>query len=191
LGQEKVAHSGSNVHSLKELAVEAGRLQKHEQAIELWNRVATLQPNSIEAHVNLGAIYIKMQRHEEAATALRKALDLDPNSRDAMLNYALVEFKRGNINSSISALERLRVQGSENPLALGLLSIGYLINDEPERAVPFVAKLKKMGFNYVEYIRNSANDLISMGREEQANKLLRMNWKEGISENLSGQFSLV
>jgi GT2 family glycosyltransferase/ADP-heptose:LPS heptosyltransferase/Tfp pilus assembly protein PilF len=171
LGKKKLEKT-ADIQNIKELAIQAGNLKRYDEAIALWNRLLELQPQTGEAYISLADIYMKQKRYDKAAIWSRKALDMNPNSKEAALNYSVAEFCIGNVGKTISVLENPFSKTSEYPLALGLLSVAYVINGEKEKSRPIIEKIRRMGFNYEEYIYNTARDLSSLGREEQARSLL-------------------
>ena len=61
------------------------------------------------------------------------------------------------------------------PRFLGLLSLAYFLEGKIEKGLPLVEKLKRIGFDYKEYVLNSAQDLIAAGQEKKAAKLIGNN----------------
>jgi len=59
---------------------QVGRL---DEAIVHYSQVLRIQPRRAEAHVNLGAAFMKMGRYEDARQAFMAALAIDPNLRPA------------------------------------------------------------------------------------------------------------
>jgi tetratricopeptide (TPR) repeat protein len=171
LGRKKLELK-SDVSSLKELAIQAGGVGRFEEAISLWNRILALDPKMADAYINLSYNHLKQQNYEEAARLSRRARELDPNSKEALLNYASAEFFNGDMERVIQSLEDSLPECSEYPPILGLLSLAYLLEGKPEKGFPLAEKLKKMGFNYSEYISRSADDLIGAGQEQRAKSLL-------------------
>jgi predicted O-linked N-acetylglucosamine transferase (SPINDLY family) len=55
------------------------KLQRFDEALASYDRVAALAPNAAAAHVNRGTALAKMARHSEAAAAFDRGLALDAN----------------------------------------------------------------------------------------------------------------
>jgi|GEM_PF-204877 len=172
LGKLKLEEKGSDLQSLKEFAIQAGNLGRHEEAVDLWHRIIHLFPQFTEAYINLSSNFIKLNQYGNAADASKRAIELDPSSKEAMINYALSQYFLGNFQEMKSNLEPLAADESVNPLALGLLSMGYILNGEKEKYLPLVPKIKNMGYDFNEYLEKSAKELISCGQEEAAKLLL-------------------
>jgi tetratricopeptide (TPR) repeat protein len=174
LGKKKLEKSSADLQSLRELAVQANILQRHEEAAELWHQVIRLQPNLQESYVNLTSIYMNLGKFQEASATSQKAIELDPECKEAVLNYSIVEFALGNLKKVIAALENLLSKIPEYPLAMGLLSVAYRLDGEREKSQSLIVRIKKAGFNYDEYLENTAKHLIALGRSAEAGLLAEM-----------------
>jgi GT2 family glycosyltransferase/MoaA/NifB/PqqE/SkfB family radical SAM enzyme/Flp pilus assembly protein TadD len=174
LGKKKLEKSNADIRSLRELAVQANFLQRYEEAAELWHQVIRLQPKLPEPYINLASIYMNLGKFQEASAHSKKAIELDPDGKEAVLNYSIVEFTLGNIKNVISALESLLSKIPEYPLAMGLLSVAYRLDGEREKSQSLIAQIKTAGFNYNEYLQNTAKNLIALGRSAEAGLLLEM-----------------
>jgi tetratricopeptide (TPR) repeat protein len=174
LGKKKLEKSSADIQSLRELAVQANILKRYEEAAELWHQVVQLQPNLQEPYVNLTSIYMNLGKFQEASAASQKAIELDPECKEAVLNYSIVEFALGNVKSVISGLENLLSKIPEFPLAMGLLSVAYRLDGEIEKGQSLIFEIKKAGFNYDEYLENTAKRLIALGRSAEAGLLMEI-----------------
>jgi len=76
-----------------------------QQAYDLFDHVAQIQPDSAEAQTNMAAALIRLNRQTEAVAHLEKALALDPLSR-----------------SSVNLLVRLYQQQGDNAKASDILT---------------------------------------------------------------------
>ncbi len=77
-----------------------------EAALEHWQRLARMWPNSSFAQTRRGEILFDMQRTEEAAAAFEAALRLDPHSSEALLGFGECAFVQNNLAQAVSHLER-------------------------------------------------------------------------------------
>jgi tetratricopeptide (TPR) repeat protein len=174
MGKKKLEKSSTDIGSIRELAVQANILQRYEEAAELWHRVIRLQPKSPEPHFNLASIYMNLGKIQEASAHSKKAVELDPDCKDAVMNYSIIEFTSGNMENVISALEGLLTKIPEYILAMALLSVAYKIDGQGEKSQSLIGKIKKAGFNYDEYVQNTARSLMAQGRSKEAELLLEM-----------------
>ncbi len=174
LGKKKLEKSSVDIQSLRELAVQANILKRYEEAAELWHQVIRLQPNLQEPYVNLTSIYMNLGKFQEASATSQKAIELDPECKEAVLNYSIVEFTLGNLKNVISTLENLLSKIPEYPLAMGLLSLAYRLDGERGKSQSLAVRIKKAGFNYDEYLQNTAKNLFALGRIAEAGLLAEM-----------------
>jgi glycosyltransferase involved in cell wall biosynthesis len=173
LGRKKL-ELHSDLSSLTELAIQAGALGHFDEAISLWNQVLVLDPKMTDAYINLSYNHLKLKKYTEAAQLAQRARELDPDSKEGLLNYSSAEFYCGNIERVVASLEDFLPRCLEYPPILGLLSLAYFLEGKIEKGLPLVEKLKRIGFDYKEYVLNSAQDLIAAGQEKKAAKLIEI-----------------
>ncbi|MBE9491262.1 MAG: tetratricopeptide repeat protein, partial [Bacteroidetes bacterium] len=174
LGKTKLKGKADDVQSLTELAVQALELGKYEDAVELWQRVIEIRPDSTRALLNIGGAFLELGRYEDALRASKKAMALDSNVKEAVLNYSSCELFIGDVEKSVSALETLVCKEPEYPSAIGMLSTAYFILGEKEKGLKYIDKIKKMGFNPSDYLYKRAKQFISAGKTDYAILLLEI-----------------
>jgi len=77
-------------------------LEQFEEAIESFRQVIDLEPDSADAHCNLGYVLFKHREELDAAEAhLRRALELDPEKVEARTNLAMVLDHRGQTSAAL------------------------------------------------------------------------------------------
>ena len=62
------------------------KTKDYPKAIEIWQRVAVLQPKNDQAHFQLGALYDENKNKEKSVEHMKKAIELNPQNA-AALNY--------------------------------------------------------------------------------------------------------
>ena len=107
IGVRKLDELGNDLFALRELAVQAGELERHEEAIELWGKVLSLQPDMPEALVNKGGAYWQTGQYEDALSCAKKAISLAPDLKEAHFNYAVSLLLLGRAMEAVSVLENL------------------------------------------------------------------------------------
>jgi tetratricopeptide (TPR) repeat protein len=127
-----------------------------------------------EAYTNLSSLYLKLKKYDQAYAASKQAVTLDPDSKEALLNFSTAGLRQGNTSESIRTLELLLAKNPEYPPALGALSVAYVLHGEKEKSLVLMAKLKKWGFNYAEYLSVMSQEFTSMGREKEGQMLHQM-----------------
>ncbi len=74
--------------ALRELAVQAMNLERYDDAVSLWQRLARAGPPNAETLVNLSSAHWHCGRYPKARDCARQALDLAPGLKEAAYNLA-------------------------------------------------------------------------------------------------------
>ncbi len=93
--------------ALRELAIQAGQLEKWDQAAELWEAFLKLRPDWAEAWVNLAGAHWQMGNYQQAVELAGKALALDKDCREAFFNQALGLLMQARLDEALAILEML------------------------------------------------------------------------------------
>ena len=107
IGYTKLNQLGDDVAAIRELAVQAGQLERWDAAVDLWERVLGIRPDFAEAHVNLSGACWQQGRYDEALHHARAAIALAPDSKEAHYNLAVSLLLSGNGRKAVAALETL------------------------------------------------------------------------------------
>lgn len=143
LGRKKLEKMGDDLVAVRELAVQAGLMGKYDEAIELWERVLTLQPDLPEAFVNLGTAFWHTGRYQEALRAARKGVELAPKMKEAHYNYAISELHLGNASKAISILERLKMRLPEYLPARFMLAEAYFCDGRKQEGMEGLKQMRQ------------------------------------------------
>jgi len=143
IGRKKLAEMEGNAVALRELAIQAGHLQRHNDAIELWQRYFKHRPDDAEAYVNLGTAYFNLGDYDQAAGAAQKAMALAPELKEAHFNYAISELHRGNARNAIVELERILKLHPRYPAAQFMLAAAYCCDGLSHKALAEFEKLRQ------------------------------------------------
>jgi len=123
IGYAKLEQLGNDFGALRELAVQAGQLEKWSQALDLWRRLILLEPQCTEAYVNMaGACWQKGDYHQ-AADHARQALERDPDMKEAHLNLAISQLMLGNADAAEAILSPLLARHTEYLAARFMLGV--------------------------------------------------------------------
>jgi uncharacterized Ntn-hydrolase superfamily protein len=76
------------VYSLIDEVEEIFTQGNHKKAIATINKAIELNPNSDDAYIDLGMIYMKMEKTQEAGKAFKKAISLNPNMKTVINQLA-------------------------------------------------------------------------------------------------------
>jgi tetratricopeptide (TPR) repeat protein len=174
MGRKKLEKLGDDVVAIRELAVQAGGLGKHDEAIELWQRLVAIKPDMPVAYVNMGTAYLKLGKYEEALLSAKKAVEFDPNMKEALNNYALCQLYLGNVRQAIPALEKLMEQEPEYLSAQFVLAAAYCCDGKMKRGLETFEKLRQTitGPGLAVACHDLAKKLVSAQRLEYAILLL-------------------
>ena len=75
-------------------------LGNHTAALDLFDKVLSIYPNSTDAYVNKGATFRVLGKDEDALTSLDKALAIDANNTSALTVKALTLYYAGNFTGA-------------------------------------------------------------------------------------------
>lgn len=129
--------------------------------------VARANPNSVEAHVNLGAQLITEKAYPEALSILKQAVSLQPNSAAAQYNLGLAQLKEKKYEEAIISNRTALELKPEWPDAYNNLGLAYAglsrwqdavtAYRESLRIVPdYAGALYNLGFAYLKLGQKSA-----------------------------------
>jgi len=128
IGRKKVDEMADSEAALCELAIQAEALGKHEESIELWERLITIHPEMPIAFVNMATAYMYLGEYEKAVAFAEKALKIAPDMKEAHYNYAFGLVHLGRLKEAIIVLEK-QINGlSEYPPAAFLLAVAYCLD---------------------------------------------------------------
>jgi len=174
LGQRKLEADSRNARAIYELAVQAGRLRRFDEAIGLWQRYLKLgeREDLPLVYLSLGQAFLETGQYEKAIDVSRKAAEMDPGMKEAWLNLAMAEFYDGRLGKAAEKLETLLSRTGDYPPAAALLSAAHLIAGEPGKAEERIRALSMAGLNPAAFFQVYASRLRDSGRGVDADTLL-------------------
>jgi len=107
LGYAKLDEMGDDPSAVRELAVQAGQLERWQEAIDLWGRMLRLRPDFPEGIVNLTGAYWQVGDYEKALELASKALQLTNNAKEAQYNTAISLLLLGRAEEAVQRLQHL------------------------------------------------------------------------------------
>jgi glycosyltransferase involved in cell wall biosynthesis len=143
IGRKKLAELGDNLVALRELGIQAGHLEKHDEAIDLWQRYIKHKPDDAEAHVNMGSAYFNLGNYDQAVITAQEAMALAPDLKEAHFNYAISELHRGNARNTIAVLESLLEKHPRYPAAQFMLAAAYCCDGEKNKALAKFEEIRR------------------------------------------------
>ncbi|MGD8881558.1 MAG: glycosyltransferase, partial [Desulfobacterales bacterium] len=142
IGRKKLDELGDNMEAVRELAIQASHLGKHEEAIELWQRFIQQKPDDPEAYLNMGTANWNLGNFDQAVAAAKKAIALAPAMKEAHFNYAISELHLGNAHKSIPVLEKILKQHPRYLAAEFMLSAAYCCAGRQNKALAGFEKIR-------------------------------------------------
>ena len=135
LGLQKLDEMRDDIVPLRELAVQAGILERHQEAITLWQRFLELAPDNAEAHLNLGTAFFLSGKIKKALAEAKLSSQLNPKLKEAIFNCSLYEIHLGRSASAMKRLRKLLSQVSDYQAARFLLAAATCCRDGIKKAV--------------------------------------------------------
>ena len=174
IGIKKLAEVEHSVGAIRELAIQAANLEKHEEAVSLWHKVIRLQPEMADAYVNMGTAYWNLGKYHEAVESAKKAMELSPNMKEARFNYCLSLLHLGQAGSTIAVLESLLDEFPEYLSARFLMAAAHCCAGQSQRGAEGFNDLKpsKLGSGLAISCYTLAQGLRSAGQIEYAQAIL-------------------
>ena len=173
LGKKKLAEHGDSLEALRELAIQAGGLKKHAEAVSLWQRVLCLSPELAIAHLNLGTAYIELNRFVDALESSERALAAAPTMKEAAYNCGLCLLYAGQAARAVATLEELTRREPQYPSARVLLALAHCCNGQTEAGMQLLRLFRKLDFGFVDSLVKLTTKLMAAGRHGYAAALLQ------------------
>jgi len=142
LGLQKLDEIQDAMVPLRELAVQAGVLEQHQDAINLWQRFLGIAPDNAEAHLNLGTAFFATGEIEQALTAAKKSSRLNPKLKESYFNCSLYEIHLGRPKPAAKRLQKLLQQIPEYSAARFLHAAAICCRDGVKKGRRAFSKLE-------------------------------------------------
>ncbi|MFC2953985.1 tetratricopeptide repeat protein [Marinicaulis aureus] len=201
-----------HVPSLLGLAEIAEQRQDFQAMFGLLQRAVRLDPNLVDAHVNLGKLYLIGSDETTALEEAEKALAIEPNNIDAKSLKAGVLLKIGDSAGAMALADEVIAEDPANAEAVTVRVTQYSINDGWEKALaelnraleinPQIAMLQLLRIHALTMLdraddaRSAYGELIELFpdqpayRRVYANELIKVNDFAGAREQLEGVVAL-
>ncbi|HSV93174.1 MAG TPA: glycosyltransferase [Desulfobacterales bacterium] len=173
--QQKLRQSSDRSASLREAAIQAARLGRSAEALDLWSRFLIDHPDSPEAYVNMGATCLALGRADDALRCAESALRCAPAMREARVNLALAALHCGDAARAVAVLEPLIAQAPDYVHARFLLAAAYACAGEPERCAATIEPIgaTALGPMLPVSFRELARTLAAAGQEALGRRLMK------------------
>ena len=190
IGRKKLAEKGNDMGAVRELAIQATILERNTEALELWQRLISMEPGDFEvakAFINIGTINIRMKDYGGALAAAKKAVKFGPSLKESNYNLALAELYSGNASRALCVIESRKEIFQNYPPALFILAAARCCSGDDVNGIKELQKLKNMSLgSMITYsCAELADGLISAGELQLALRLLKATIESGLfSKNI-------
>lgn len=130
------------------------------KAIGQFERVAVLEPERAENHVELGRLYQMMGKPSLAEKSLRRALELDPGQSNAEVTLAYLLLETGNFQAGIEFLEAVVEGGTSDRRHLDSLASAYEQTGRFREAAAMLERLVGQGGNSLQVRQRLAESFL-------------------------------
>jgi Flp pilus assembly protein TadD len=170
------ANSPKSLYRDADAAYDRGDVQ---QAIQLYEKLIKIDPDSVAARTNLGVALAHVGRYRDAITQYEEALNRAPDSLVVRLNLALAWYKQAEFEKAASELERVRASDKGNRQPLYLLADCYLRLGRSSDAVTLLQPIYDAGPDdrAVDFALGTA--LIRNGQIQQGQAIINRIMKTG------------
>ena len=165
---EKENHDEFGWLSLGEEYVE---LEKFNEALDCYEKALKLNPKEPNIWAIKAEPLTELKRFEEGLECCEKALNLDPNNFLAILGRSSIYTEQGKFDKTIEDCEKLVKLNPDDPEAMNLLGVAYLLRSrdlELEEAIKHVKKALKIDPTEELFWYNKACILSLMNKKEEA-----------------------
>lgn len=98
-------------------------LNKLPQALDDYERVNKLQPDSPDGYAGAGAVLVRLERYDEAIPRLKKAISLDPKDVTSVSNLGAALRQQGHIDEAVKVYQSAVKQNPDNADLLNNLGV--------------------------------------------------------------------
>lgn len=149
------------------------RLNRKQEALDAFRKVAELRPHQAEGFSNLGIALCDTGHPEKALDAFSNAVRLNPAYAEAHFNRGNTLLKMGRFTAAIEAFKDALKIKSGYPKALNNLGVAFHENGEFKNAVNALKKALLLTPDYAEALNNLANSYQDLGYLNQAIEALQ------------------
>jgi tetratricopeptide (TPR) repeat protein len=184
IGLIKLDQLKNDQPAIRELAVQAGELQRWTESIELWQRLLELQPNYVEAYVNISGALWQVGRYREALASAQQAAHLDPHVKESWFNIAVSQLMLGRARKAVALLEALTRRHPAYLSAQFMLAAAYGCLGNQNRSQELFERLRaSSGRASIFYAMQDLIERIKRGQRNGFAKRLDIIAQQYASEN--------
>lgn len=134
LGYTKLEQLSGNRVALRELAIQAGQLEKWSEAIALWERFLKLSPESGEAYANMAGACWQLEAYDQGISFSRRAIEVDPDLKEGHYNLAANLIMNGQAGEAARILNGVLLRHPEYLAAAFMLGAALSLDGDLKRS---------------------------------------------------------
>lgn len=127
-------------------ALRASEKGKTEEAVRRLRKALEIDPEYMEAHNNLGSLYLRLEDYEKALVHARKACELDPGAAMAHLNLAAALMARQEFAAAAEAAGRAAMLDPASSQAHFVQALAWLAQGRQNEET--VGKLRRVAGDF-------------------------------------------
>ena len=143
------------------------------QAVDEFKKALDLDPESAPARLNYALALLRAAKTAEGIAELEKVQKQDPTLPHTWFNLGIQFKKEGNNQRALEQFERMTALAPDEPISQYNLGLLYKITGKPDLALKHFEISAKLDSNLAAPRFQLYNAYRSLGREEDANRLLQ------------------
>ena len=147
-------------------------LDKYDEALAAYSKVAKLRPNDAFIFISIGNIYQTKGDYKQALAAYENALKIFPEYKYNYLNIANVQYQLGEYKAGIENYKKFLTAYPNHKEARENLANSLFAAGDSQNAVNVYAELLAKNPNDFKYYSNYGQALFKMKNYEQAAEML-------------------
>jgi len=169
-----------------------GNAGHHDQALPLWTKLVSLQPNVADAHLNRAVTAANAGQHQQAVAAATEGLKRFPGHARLLATRAMALKNAGRIEEALVAFDRAIAADPDRALTRHNQAVTLRAASRFDDACDAYAASARLGMAGAQFHANWAAAALEAGQVEDANQLYEMALADdpGHEESLSAMTRL-
>lgn len=149
-------------------ALQAQKSQNYDQALKLYHALLQQQPDNIEAHYNLGLLFLRQANLAAATKQFRNVISLFPQAVNAHEHLANIYLQQEQLDLAEKHYNLVLEQHPQDPDVLNNIGILYLKRNELQSALKQFGKALQADPKHASALNNMAATFLQLDRFEDA-----------------------
>ncbi|MBS1764886.1 MAG: tetratricopeptide repeat protein [Bacteroidetes bacterium] len=152
--------------------VSCGKAGMYEQSIKALNHAIELDPNTLDAYLNLGVFYDEMKRYDDAISSLKSALKIDSKSENACYNMGNTYAHKINFPEAIKWYKKALEINPTYEDAVNNIGNSYAAMQDYANAIIYFRKAIEINPSNTKALNNLGITLIMTGNRAEGEKYI-------------------